>query len=131
MRNSMSRAVWVLLTVFAFAAISSAAQYKVSIPRHKPCNVFAVGQPVAFDAEVAGPAGKAELAAAVTDYFGKAAWSHTQTLTLEAGKAAKASLDIGALPPGYYELTVNVPGAAAQFHLSPLVAYAIPCGDSS
>lgn len=86
----------------------------VSIPRHKPGNLFAAGTAVTFDLKLkSDQAGSGEATAVVTDYLGKTVLSRKLPFTLAAKAETALPLDLGKLPNGYYELAVTASQADA------------------
>lgn len=89
---------------------------KVTIDHHLPGNLFEVTAPVVLTvkADAAG-----ELTAKVRDASGA---------TVSERRFAPGRLDLGVLPPGYYELTVNGPGgeAACSFGVAQFVTRSAP-----
>jgi len=105
---SSARRSLVLSLCFIGLTVSALAEPKIDIPRHKPCNLFATGQPAQFVASLRGfGPGSGQASAVITNYFGEKK-SFKYPVQTEAGKAASLTLDLGLLEPGYYDLAVTV-----------------------
>lgn len=102
---------------------------EIEIPQPVPCNIFAVGQLVQFTAVVKGKAtGAGQAEANVSDYFGETALARTVPVEVQAGKPTTLPLDLGALAPGYYELSVSVQvesGGGLTSHASKAISFGV------
>lgn len=74
--------------------------------RHDPCNMFDLGEEVAFALKSRLPVGsKGRLTATLTDAYGKTVREFDQDFTAEK---EGGTLSLGQLPRGYYELAMSV-----------------------
>ncbi|MBN8527471.1 MAG: hypothetical protein J0M02_19225, partial [Planctomycetes bacterium] len=93
------------------AALAALPAADIAIARHRPCNLFAPGQPVALEAQLRGfPAGQGEAVAILRDARG----GEMLRRTVPAG-GATLRLDLGDPGRGWYqlELTVAIAGTTA------------------
>jgi len=115
-RNIVRTACSTALLLGLIASTAGAA--KITIPLAAPSNLFQPGQPVKLQAKLSGiTAESAELV--VNDYFGQAVT--TQTLPISGDTL---SIDLGTLPPGYYDVSLKAGETAAQtsFGVAPFVS---------
>lgn len=78
---------------------------KVTVQRHRPCNLFTPDKNVEFETTIKGGiTGKGTLSAKLTDGFGTNILSKDFPFDHNAGNPTKLQLDLGKLPRGYYEL---------------------------
>jgi hypothetical protein len=95
--------------VFALTLRDNAAwaelALKIDVVRHKPCNLFAVDQPVRFAGAVrCNQAGSGSLAVEAVDFYGRTGAAKEVPFEVEANRTAPVEIDLGSLAPGYYEL---------------------------
>jgi hypothetical protein len=91
--------------------LSAARGTTVEIARHRPCNLFDSGSAVVFDATVRtgkGPASAVNVSAVRDD--GRVCWSNTLSQTGGTAAPRAATLELGKLEPGYYELRSEADG---------------------
>lgn len=85
----------------------------MKVERHRPCNVFNVGDEVVFSwtAETL-PGGRGEVEAVVVDAFGREVLRKKEGVAVEKG--AKREVSLGVLGRGYYEATLRVTAGDAE-----------------
>jgi Domain of unknown function (DUF1083). len=116
----MSRSpIWsAVLGAACLAPFVVEAKPSLEIGMHDPCNLFQTGESVAFPVSAQDLAPGEEFSALVTDWRGREVWKREVP-----NQEGKASLEIGILPNGYYELAVQAgeTSAAATFGVVTMV----------
>ena len=116
-RNAMTKAAAprillaaATLAVGALASPREASGWEVAVyvDRHKPCNMFWLGEDVSFGAKIkARVAGDARVTMRARDYFERVAAEKTVSLTLGANALRPLPLDFGKLGNGYYDMVIE------------------------
>ncbi|MBN2713388.1 MAG: hypothetical protein JXR97_13290, partial [Planctomycetes bacterium] len=79
----------------------------LSVPRHKPCNIFDATKPVKLDLSIkSGFSGKGELKMDVTNFFGKTVKS--ETIPVELPLKDSMPLPLDNLGKGYFEVNLSL-----------------------
>jgi len=105
--------------------VASRAEDKpeIRVLRHVPCNLFDIGEPVRFSAEIKGtPAGEGIAEATLMDETGKEILRREIAFHAAAGKPASIPIELGVPGRGYYELIVRAKAKGAEGQPTELTA---------
>lgn len=105
------------IAVLALASVAWAAP-KIAIPAAVRTNIWQPGQTIRLETRLKEIPAASVATVVVTDYFGREVW--TKELTTGEGVLP---IEIGTLPPGYYEATVSIGETRqkATFGVAPFV----------